>query len=111
MNQNNYFSQGFVTTSDEWINLWANGQNASVGWRGAVSGTGAQSIGMMFAKSKSFSQCMARKVYKLVCMKDPVSAAEVSKISQLATGFELNNKYSMKDLIAKTSAGCVIDEN
>ena len=111
MNQNNYFSQGFVTTTDQWINLWATGQNASVGWRGAVSGTGAQSIGMMFAKSKAFSQCMARKVFKLVCMKDPVSSAEMSKISQLASGFELNNKYSMKDLIAKTSAGCVIDEN
>ncbi len=111
MNQNNNFSQGFVTTSDEWINLWATGQNASVGWRGAVSGTGAQSIGMMFAKSRAFSQCMARKVFKLVCMKEPVSSSEVSKISQLATGFEFDNKYSMKDLIAKTSAGCVIDEN
>jgi hypothetical protein len=29
----------------------------------------------------------------------------------MATQFEANNKYSMKDLIAKTSAGCVIDEN
>ncbi len=111
MNQNNYFPQGFVTTNDEWINLWATGQNASVGWRGATSGTGAQSIGMMFAKSKAFSQCMARKVFKLVCMKDAVNADDVSKITALATEFESNNKYSMKDLIAKTSVGCVVNEN
>jgi hypothetical protein len=111
MNQNNYFPQGFVTTNDGWINLWATGQNASVGWRGATSGTGAQSIGMMFAKSKAFSQCMARKVFKLVCMKDAVNANDVSKITALATEFESNNKYSMKDLIAKTSVGCVVNEN
>jgi hypothetical protein len=111
MNQNNYFPQGFVTTNDGWINLWATGQNASVGWRGATSGTGAQSIGMMFAKSKAFSQCMARKVFKLVCMKDAVNPDDVTKITALATEFESNNKYSMKDLIAKTSVGCVVNEN
>lgn len=111
MNQNNYFPQGFVTTNDGWINLWATGQNASVGWRGATSGSGAQSIGMMFAKSKAFSQCMARKVFKLVCMKDAVNPDDVTKITALATEFESNNKYSMKDLIAKTSVGCVVNEN
>jgi hypothetical protein len=111
MNQNNYYPQGFVTTNDEWINLWATGQNATVGWRGAVTGNGAQSIGMMFAKSKAFSQCMAQKVFKLVCMRDVVNTADVASVAQMATQFEANNKYSMKDLIAKTSAGCVIDEN
>lgn len=110
-NQNNYFAQGFVTTDDNWINLWATGQNANVGWRGAMSGNGAQSIGRMFAKSRAFSQCMAKRVFKLVCMRDVVSAADVSRVSQMATEFELGDNYSMKNLIAKTSAGCVIDEN
>jgi hypothetical protein len=111
MNQNNYYPQGFVTTNDEWINLWSTGQNATVGWRGAATGNGAQSIGMMFAKSKAFSQCMAKKVFKLVCMRDVVNTADVTSVAQMATQFEANNKYSMKDLIAKTSAGCVINEN
>lgn len=111
MNQNNYFPQGFVTTNDEWINTWATGQNAVIGWRGATTGTGAQSIGMMFARSKAFSQCMAKKVFKLVCMRDVVAAADVATVTSNATQFEANNRYSMKDLIAKTSAGCVIDEN
>ncbi len=110
MNQNNYFSDGFVTTNDEWINLWATGQNASVGWRQPLSGNGAQSIGMMFAKSKAFSQCMAKKVFKLVCLRDVINPDDIAKVAELGTGFEANNKYSMKDLIAKTSAGCVIDE-
>jgi hypothetical protein len=111
MNQNNYFPQGFVTINDEWINTWATGQNAVIGWRGATTGAGAKSIGMMFARSKAFSQCMAKKVFKLVCMRDVVAAADVATVSSMATQFETNNLYSMKTLIAKTSAGCVIDEN
>ncbi len=111
MNQNNYFPQGFVTTNDEWLNTWATGQNAAVGWRGPTTGSGAKSIGTMFAKSKAFSSCMAKKVFKLVCMRDVVAAADVTKVTQLATEFETNNRYSMKDLIAKTSVGCVVNEN
>lgn len=111
MNQNNSFPQGFVTKTDEWINLWATGQNAVLGWRGPAAGTGAQSIGMMFARSRAFSQCMARKVFKLICMKDAVIPADVTQVEQLATQFEANNKYSMKELISKTSVGCVINEN
>lgn len=109
-NQNNYFPQGFVTTNDTWMNLWALGQNSSLGWRGVTSGSGAQSLGTMFAKSKAFSSCMARKVFKLVCMKEAVEKTDVAKVQNLANSFEANNEYSMKKLIAKTSAGCVINE-
>lgn len=111
MNQNNYFPQGFVTTNDAWINLWATGQNASLGWRGNTSGTGAQSLGMMFAQTKAFSQCMAHKVFKLVCMKEAKSSTDVETVKSLAINFEARNEYNMKRLIAQTSAGCVINEN
>lgn len=109
MNQNNYFSQGFVTTNDQWINLWATGQNAVLGWRGNTSGNGAQSLGKMFAGSKAFSSCMAHKVFKLVCMKKAKSAEDIEKVSALATNFE--SDYNMKRLIAQTSAGCVVHED
>ena len=110
-NQNNYFPQGFVTTDDSWINTWATGQNAGLGWRGNTTGNGAKSIGMMFARSKAFSSCMAKRVFRLVCMKDAVSSEDAAKVATLATTFEANNEYSMKKLIAKTSAGCVVNEN
>lgn len=109
-NQNNFFPQGYVTVDDSWLNLWATGQNASLGWRGNTTGKGAQSLGMMFAKSKAFSACMAKKVYKLVCIKEATSEQDLSEVQKLATSFEANNEYNMKKLIAKTSAGCVTDE-
>lgn len=110
MNQNNYFPQGFVTTNDSWINLWATGQNASLGWRGDTSGNGAKALGQMFARSKAFSTCMAKKVFKLVCLKDATEPGDVTFVNQMATQFETNNSYSMKQLIVKTSAGCINDE-
>jgi hypothetical protein len=109
MNQNNYFPQGFVTTNDQWINLWATGQNGSLGWRGNTSGAGAQSLGRMFAGSKAFSSCMAHKVFKLMCMKEAKSSEDVATVRELAIDFE--SGYSMKRLIAQTSAGCVTNEN
>ena len=108
-NQNNYFPQGFVTTNDSWINLWATGQNAALGWRGNNSGNGAQSLGLMFSQTKAFSSCMARKVFKLVCMKEAKSSEDVAFVNQEANDFE--SGYNMKRLIAQTSAGCVINEN
>ena len=106
MNQNNYYPQGFVTTNDSWINTWATGQNASLGWRGETSGNGAKSVGMMFSKTRAFSECMAKKVFKLVCIKDAKSPEDLASVELNANSFEANNEYSMKKLIAKTSAGC-----
>lgn len=111
MNRNAYYVQGFVTKDDSWINLWATGQNASLGWRGETSGTGAKSLGRMFARSRAFSQCMAKRVFKLVCMKDPTSTEDSSFVEQMADQFENNNNYNMKNLIVKTSARCVAYEN
>ena len=111
MNQNNYFPQGFVTTNDSWINLWATGQNASLGWRGETQGNGAASIGMMFTKSRAFSQCMAKKVFKLVCIKEAKNTEDLAKIEALATQFEAGGEYNLKKLIAAASVGCVVDEN
>ena len=110
MNQNNYYPQGFVTTNDSWINLWATGLNASLGWRGDTSGSGASSLGRMFASSKAFSSCMARKVFKRVCLKDAITPYDVTSVNQMATQFEANSEYNLKRLIVKTSAGCVLND-
>jgi hypothetical protein len=64
----------------------------------------------MFAKSKAFSSCMAQKVFKLVCLKDPIEKNDVAMVQTLANSFEAGNEYNMKKLIAKTSAGCVIND-
>jgi hypothetical protein len=110
MNQNSYFPQGFVTSNDSWINLWATGQNAALGWRGETSGNGAASLGRLFASTKAFSSCMARKVFKLVCLKDASNPDDVTFVNKMANEFEANGNYNMKQLIVKTSAGCVLND-
>ncbi len=106
INMNNNFSEGYLVTDDTWINLWANGQNSALGWRGAVEGRGAKAFGQMIGRSRAFAVCMARKAYKLVCHKEP----DADFRTQLANTFEQNNRYSMKTLIAKSAVNCMGDE-
>lgn len=110
MNHNQYHPDAYITTDDSWLNLWASGQNAALGWRGATAGNGVKSIGQMFANSKAFSQCMAEKVFKLVCMKSAVNEDDKDFVAEQAVAFEKNN-YKMKDLFINTSVGCITNED
>ncbi len=110
INKNVSFSDGWMTKDDSWINLWATGQNASLGWRGNTQGNGARAINQMISHSRAFSECMATKVYKLVCLKDVVTSSDKAMIQANASTFESGSEYNMKTLIAKTSAGCIVNE-
>lgn len=110
MNHNIYYRDGYVTTDDSWLNLWAQGQNSVLGWRGATSGRGVKELGQMLSRSKAFSQCMAKKVFHLVCLKEAINTDDVAAVNAHADRFEQNN-YNMKQLIAETSAGCVVNED
>jgi hypothetical protein len=106
INRNNLYSAGFNTTNDSWLNLWASGQNAVLGWRGNQSGTGAKSLGMMLSQSKAFSRCMVQKSYKLVCLNDAKEVLGDSKIDQYATMFETTMGQRMKELFSKMASLC-----
>ena len=110
MNHNVYYSAGFVTTDDNWINTWAQGKNAKLGWRGATSGNGVKSLGQMLANSSAFSTCMAKKVFQLVCLKEAINTDDVAMVTELAAPFEQEN-YNMKKLIVNTSVGCIVNED
>lgn len=110
MNHNVYHSDAYVTRDDSWLNLWAQGQNAKLGWRGNTTGNGAKAIGQMFSESKAFSQCIASKVFQLVCMKDAVATEDKATVESLANRFEQDN-YNLKQLIVNTSVGCIADED
>ncbi len=113
MNHNIYYRDGFVTTNDSWVNYWSTGQNQGklqFAGAGPLRGNGVKQLGQMLTASKGFSQCMAKKVFQLVCLKDPVNTADVTMMKQLADGFEQSN-YNMKDLIVNTSIGCVLNED
>ena len=107
VNQLNLYSDGHIVTSDYYVNMWAVGQNASLGWRGSQEGYGAKGVGRMIASTRAFSDCMAHRVFKLVCLKEPKQQAHLDAINTLATGFENNSTYNMKSLIAKTSVLCL----
>ncbi len=110
MNRSPEFAGGYVTTDDSWINLWANGQNSNLGFRGPQSGNGGASFGAMIGRSRAFSVCMSKKVFKLICIKPPQESDEAF-IEQMADELENNNSYNMKNLFVKTAAKCVGDKH
>jgi hypothetical protein len=102
------FPDGFVTTDDEWLNLWNRGANARVGW-GAKEGTilkgsGPKSLGKMYAGTEQFPKCMAKTVYRTVCLKDLPLKEKI--ISDLSAGF-VKSGYKMKSLVAKAAVSCM----
>lgn len=104
------YKDGLQVVDDSWFNLWKVGVNSSkLGFRGASNGNGARALNSMLTKSQAFSQCMAKKVFKLVCKKDAVNTDDVNFVQSQAQSFESN--YSLRTLIAKTSAGCLINED
>lgn len=109
INRNVLYSAGKQTVDDSWINLWAlpNGQNQQkLVFKGATSGNGAKALNQMLTRSEGFANCMAKKVFELVCMKEPVNTDDVAMVKANARYFE-SSTYSMKKLIVKTSAGCI----
>lgn len=112
INKNVNYSAGKITNDDSWENLWAlpGSQNQTkLVFKGQTSGNGAKSLNMMIAHSEGFANCMAKKVFQLVCMKDPVNTDDKTFVSSQARSFEANG-YKMKDLIVKTSIKCVANE-
>lgn len=110
MNRGVVFSEGHQTVDDSWINTWAQGQNANLGWRGATSGNGMKEWGQMFAASRAFSECMATRVFKLVCYRNPTEDDDADFIKTMADQFEAGGDYNMKSLIQKSAAKCIEDE-
>ncbi len=110
INKNVLYSAGKMTVNDSWENLWAlpNTQNQlKLVFKGAVAGNGAPSMNRMLARSEGFSNCMAKKVFELVCMKEPVNTDDKVFVAANARAFESTDMYSMKKLIVKTSVGCI----
>jgi hypothetical protein len=113
MNQNGqFFPDGFRTTDDSWINLWARGQNASLGWADGVpkDGNGARSLGMMLAKSRAFGECMVDRSWELLCMRK-LKSTEKDVKEELTDYFMTDANYNMRMLFTATLNKCVIDEN
>jgi hypothetical protein len=99
------FKPGYVTPNDGWNNYWRQGQNTVLGWSASGgSGNGAKSMGTELANSTQFARCQVEKVFKTVCLRPPVNAADRSKVNDIITVFR--NGYRVKDVFAETAAYC-----
>jgi len=104
------FKYGYVTTDDHWDNYWRSGPNEALGWDDALpgSGSGAKSLGMELANSEAFARCQAKKVFKTICLRSPVDAADRNQINSMTASFKANN-YSMKRIFAEAAVYCMGD--
>jgi hypothetical protein len=101
------FKPGYVTPDDQWDNYWRAGPNALLGWDSALpgSGNGAKSLGVELANSQAFASCQAKKVFKAVCLREPVDSADHAQIAAMSDSFRANN-YSLKRLFAESAVYC-----
>lgn len=106
MNQNsNVFSGGYVTTNDSWVNYFAASQtsvNLAIGWpANMTSGNGPKSLGTMLANTRGFPVCMAQRVFRKLCAREPL-AVEASTINTLADQFVASG-FKLKGLFENTA--------
>jgi hypothetical protein len=107
INKNVLYKDGWKTENDEWINTWAEGQNANLGWPAKTNGKGAKELGMMISRSRAFAECMSQRSFELVCMRTPKIDFEKKEIKRLADLFQANDNFNMRNLLAETSILCM----
>ncbi|MGC4028397.1 MAG: hypothetical protein QM696_05975 [Steroidobacteraceae bacterium] len=105
------FKPGYVTKDDGWDNYWRRGANQLMGWSDSPprgSGHGAKSMGEELANSNQFAQCQVEKVFKTVCLRPPVDAADRARVTAITSDFKASG-YKMKNVFAETAAYCMGD--
>ena len=107
----NVFPYGHITMDNGWVNLWREGPNSLLGWRGASDrGFGAKSLGAEVGASRAFSVCQVEKVFKHVCFHGPKDQGDRDAIETIADDFELNGTYSMKTVFGAVAEHCMNEE-
>jgi hypothetical protein len=107
-NNDETFADGFVTPDDSWSNYWREGQNALLGWSSSLpgSGIGAKSLGQELAGTQAFADCQVQKVFKAVCLRDPVDQSDRNQITAMTSSFR-NNNYNLKQVFAESAVYCM----
>jgi hypothetical protein len=106
-NNDTTFPDGFVTPDDSWHNHWRVGQNALIGWSSGLpgEGAGAKSLGAELAGSQAFAECQVEKVFKAVCLRDPVDSNDRTQVNTMTNAFR--GGYNLKDVFAASAGYCM----
>jgi hypothetical protein len=101
------FKPGYVTPDDRWDNYWRHGQNRLLGWPDSLpgSGTGAASLGNELANSDAFARCQVQKVFRNVCLRDPVDSNDRAQVESMVSSFR-GNGYRLKRVFAEAAVYC-----
>lgn len=104
------FKTGYIVVDDRWDNYWRHGQNRVLGWAAsgpgsAGGGHGAASLGAELANSEAFARCQVQKVFRNVCLRDPVNAADRGQVESTVSSFK-GSGYKLKRVFAETAAYC-----
>lgn len=104
------FEYGFVTPNDNWDNYWREGQNKLLGWDNSLtgSGSGAKTMGQELAHSEAFAECQVKKVFKNVCLREPVDSNDRTAISGMVSSFQ-GSGYNLKQVFADSAVYCMGD--
>jgi len=102
------FPPGYRTPDDHWTNYWRNGQNRYLGFYGPGNGEGdgAKSLGEELGNSDAFSSCQVKKVFQAVCLREPETAADHTRVDQIVGTFQ-GTGYRMKQVFADTAEYCM----
>ena len=102
------FPQGFRTPDDHWTNYWRNGQNSYLGFNGPGNGDdfGAKTLGVELSNSDAFAGCQVKKVFEAVCLREPESQADHTKVSEIVGNFAASG-FQMKRVFADTAEYCM----
>ena len=65
-------------------------------------------MGQELAASNAFATCQVRKVFKAVCLRDPVDADDRQQITTLTNVFK-NGNYNLRNVFAESAVHCMGD--
>ena len=104
------FPPGFATPDDAWENRWREGQNALLGWDPNLpgNGAGAKSLGQELGNSDAFAACQVKKVFRTVCLRDPVDGPDRTQIASMITNFR-SSTYRLKTVFSDAAVYCMGD--
>jgi hypothetical protein len=105
-NNDETFADGFITPDDSWNNYWREGQNSLLGWgSGSGSGNGAKSLGQELAGTQAFAVCQVEKVFRTVCLRDPVDQPDRDQVAAMTGTFRTD--YNLKRVFAQSAVYCM----
>ncbi|WP_455375124.1 hypothetical protein [Kaarinaea lacus] len=112
------FEYGYIIRDHSWNNYWREGPNAALEWDWGTlpttgAGNGARELGMEIANTHAFAQCQVEKVYKQVCLQDPVgdgnsvtTGGHEAELATITTNFR-NGGYILKQVFADVATLCM----